>query len=137
MKYLIDTNILVRLRTETSLISKDIFQILENYENRIYVSSVSVQEIFMLLQGDKISTNKWKYAQDVFQFIEDSGIYINYVKKEHLLTFASLEPIKDHGDPFDRMIISQAITEKMPLISSDRKMQYYKNQKLDFIFNEK
>lgn len=137
MRYLIDTNILVWYSSNyyyTDL-SKSVIKILENPENRIYVSSISLQEIFVLLQNGKIKGHKWKYAQDVFRFIEDGGIYINYVKKEHLLTFASLEPVKGHNDPFDRMIISQAITEKMPLISSDRKMQYYKNQKLDFIFN--
>jgi PIN domain nuclease of toxin-antitoxin system len=137
MRYLIDTNIFIRFRTDMYLISKDIFQILENCENRIYVSSVSIQEIFMLLQNGKINGQKWKYAQDVFQFIEDRGIYINYVKKEHLLTFAGLVPVKDHGDPFDRMIIAQALTEKMPLISSDGKFKDYERQGLKLIFNKR
>jgi hypothetical protein len=61
---------------------------------------------------------------------------INYIKKDHLLTFAGLAPVKEHNDPFDRMIIAQAITEKIPLISSDTKMKYYRKQSLDFIPNE-
>jgi PIN domain nuclease of toxin-antitoxin system len=74
----------------------------------------------------------------VFDTIEkELGFIVKYIKKEHLLTFADLEPAKDHGDPFDRMIVAHAITEKIPLISSDRKMQSYKKQGLDFIFNEK
>jgi PIN domain nuclease of toxin-antitoxin system len=137
MRYLIDTNILVRLRTETSYISKDVLQIFEDMENRIYVSSVSIQEIYMLLQARKIQVPAWKDAKDVFDFIELSGIAINYVKKEHLLTYAGLAPVSGHHDPFDRMIIAQAITEKMPLISSDTKMKHYRNQNLDFIFNKK
>ena len=91
----------------------------------------------MLLQVGKIHVPTWQCAQDVFDFVEKNGIIINYVKKEHLLTFAQLEPVKGHSDPFDRMIIAQAITEKMPLISSDARMKYYRKQKLDFIFNEK
>jgi PIN domain nuclease of toxin-antitoxin system len=34
------------------------------------------------------------------------------------------------------MIVAQAITEKMPLISSDTKMKHYRKQRLDFIHNE-
>jgi PIN domain nuclease of toxin-antitoxin system len=138
MRYLIDTNIIIFLRADTSLISKDVFQIIEDMENRIYVSSGSIQEIFMLLQTGKIHVPAWKDAQDVFNTVEiELGFFVNYIKKEHLFTFASLEPVKDHSDPFDRMIIAQAITEKMPLISSDRKMKYYRKQKLELIFNEK
>jgi PIN domain nuclease of toxin-antitoxin system len=140
MRYIIDTNILIRYSSDAYYedLSKSIIQILADPENRIYVSAMSLQEIFMLLQAKKINVKKWKYAQGVFNVIEEElGFIVNYVKKEHLLTFAKLEPVKDHNDPVDRMIIAQAITEQMPLISSDARMKYYRKQKLDFIFNEK
>jgi PIN domain nuclease of toxin-antitoxin system len=90
------------------------------------------------MQVEKLHIKSWRCANDVFNTIENEyNITIKYIKKEHLLTFANLELLKDHGDPFDRMIIAHAITEKIPLISSDRKMQSYKKQGLDFIFNEK
>jgi len=53
-----------------------------------------------------------------------------------LLTFANIIPAENHGDPFDRMIIAQAIAERMPLISSDTKFYHYRKQKLEFIFND-
>jgi PIN domain nuclease of toxin-antitoxin system len=138
MRYLIDTNILVRMRTETAFISKDVAQIIEDTENRIYISAASIQEIYMLLQAGKIRVPVWKCAQDIFDTIEkELGFVVNYIKKEHLLTFAVLEPVSNHNDPFDRMIIAQAITEKIPLISSDTKFAAYRKQKLDFIFNDK
>lgn len=37
----------------------------------------------------------------------------------------SLPRYKDHGDPFDRLIICQALSEKLPLITSDGKMNRY------------
>ena len=37
----------------------------------------------------------------------------------------SLPRYKDHGDPFDRLIICQALSEKLPLITSDGKMSRY------------
>ena len=41
--------------------------------------------------------------------------------KEHLRTFAQLDAVEVHNDPSDRLIIAQALTEKMPVISSDTK----------------
>jgi PIN domain nuclease of toxin-antitoxin system len=138
MRYLIDTNIVVFSVIEHDRISKEVRNILTNYENQIYVSSESIKEIFMLLQYQKITVPAWKYPHDIFYTIEkEYQFVIKYVKKEHLLTFANLAPVKDHNDPFDRMIIAQAITENMPLISSDATFKYYSRRKLDFIFNDK
>jgi PIN domain nuclease of toxin-antitoxin system len=137
MRYLIDTNVLVRLRTDPSLL-KDVSPIIEDYENSIYVSSISIQEIFILLQIGKLHVKSWKCPKNVFDTIENEwGFTVSYIKREHLLTFAELELVKTHTDPFDRMIIAQAITEKIPLISCDTKFKYYCSKKLELIFNEK
>jgi PIN domain nuclease of toxin-antitoxin system len=138
MRYLIDTNIVVFSMIEKDRLSRYVSDILNDCENRIYVSSESVKEVFMLLERYRIDVPAWKRPQNFFNTVENEwGFTIKYVQKEHLLTFATLEAVKDHNDPFDHMIIAQAITEKMPLISSDAKMQHYREQKLDFIFNEK
>ena len=70
---------------------------------------------------------------------KDYGIKILPVKKEHLLTYATLQlnTAQDHKDPSDHIIISHAISEKLPLISSDSKFEFYQKQGLEFIFNSK
>jgi len=45
--------------------------------------------------------------------------------------------LPDHKDPTDRIAIAQAITEKIPLISSDRKFHDYRRYGLDFVFNKR
>jgi PIN domain nuclease of toxin-antitoxin system len=45
--------------------------------------------------------------------------------------------VAGHNDPTDRMIIAQAITEGLLLISSDRMFEHYRKQKLDFVFNRR
>lgn len=45
MRYLIDTTILIRMTNEPDAISADVQSIIGNYENHIYVSAVSIQEI--------------------------------------------------------------------------------------------
>ncbi len=89
-------------------------------------------------QTQKVKTKQWKHPNDVFNFIENqSGFIINYINKEHLFTLATLAKVERHNDPSDRLIIAQAITENIPLISSDRKFELYRNQKLNFIYNKK
>ncbi len=136
MRYLIDTNIFLYLNYDTTLLSPDIAYILGNYENIIYISSESVKEVIHLFQNGKIKTD-WRYTEDIFDYIEERGILIKYIKKEHLLTLAALDRVPGHNDPSDRLIIAQAITEKMPLISSDRDFEPYRKQKLNFIYNKK
>ena len=45
--------------------------------------------------------------------------------------------LKDHRDPFDRLIIAQAISDKATLISSDLKFQWYEKYGLTFIQNKR
>ena len=138
MRYLIDTNILIRWVNELDAISKDVWNIIDDPDNLIYVSSISIQEIFMLMQEGNLNVKQWQKPDDVLKYVRDELFFaVKYVQEEHLLTFAKLTPVKNHSDPFDRMIIAQAITEQIPLISSDTKFHQYRKQKLEFIFNEK
>jgi PIN domain nuclease of toxin-antitoxin system len=70
---------------------------------------------------------------------EDYYITILPVDNEVMKTYASLElnHSEDHKDPSDHIIISHAMTFRMPLISSDHKFLYYKRQGLELIYNEK
>jgi len=51
------------------------------------------------------------------------GFKILPIEREHLIVLLTLEFI--HRDPFDRIIISQAIAENMPLVSSDNVFKHY------------
>jgi PIN domain nuclease of toxin-antitoxin system len=137
MRYLIDTNIFIYADIEPSLLSSDIKPILDDYSNLLYISSESVKELIHLFQTGKIKNRKWKTPNDIIDTIENEwNIIIKYIKKEHLLTLASLNRVNNHNDPNDRLIIAQAITEKLPLISSDRKFEHYRKQNLQFIYNK-
>lgn len=57
---------------------------------------------------------------------------------EVMRTMAKLEinTAEEHNDPSDYIIIAQAITMRLPLISSDRKFLFYKKQGLNLIYNK-
>ena len=133
MRYLLDTNIFIDMVTD-DYISTDILRLTTDYENLIYVSSESLKEYIHLVQAEKVIPKKDYRLLDVFDLVEKTfGFQVKYVTKEHLRTFVKLELVEGHKDPSDRLIIAQALTEKMPLISSDAKFPKYKKQGLDLI----
>jgi len=134
MRYFIDTNIFIFSLGETHRLKKNVLEFLKDYENQIYVSSESITEFIHLFQQKRIKANL-KKAEDIFDYIENLGYTIKYIKKEHLKTFAGLPTVKDHNDPSDRLIISQSITENIPLISSDTAFPLYRKYGLDLIEN--
>jgi len=136
MRYLIDTNIFIRMANDSGFLSADVRTVIEDYENIIFVSSESIKEYIHLVQSGKVEPQKTIISTDIISFIEDTlGFNVKYAAKEHLLTFAKLPTIEGHNDPSDRLIIAQAITEKIPLISSDKQFPKYRRYGLNFIPN--
>ena len=132
-RYLIDTNVLIRVIKDYDVPDSTKY-ILTNYDNLIYVSSESIKEFIHLVQNEKIKLPKGEVLFDVFDLIENKlGFGIKYVSKEHLHTLIKLDLVEGHTDPNDRLIIAQAITEKMPLISSDKKFPKYRKMGLELI----
>jgi len=137
MRYLIDTNILYFHIADPDQLSAEVKDILKDYSNCIYVPLKCVEELIYLQQSERIKLKKYKSGDDIIDFIDDMNIEIKYPKREHVLTLARLPIFPDHKDPADRVIIAQAITEKIPLISSDRKFHYYIKYGLNFVFNKR
>ncbi|OAV65850.1 putative nucleic acid-binding protein, contains PIN domain [Bacteroidales bacterium Barb4] len=132
-RYLLDTNIVLTYLFEPEALGKNTAELLGDYNNQFYVSTVSIQELIHLHKRDKIETN-WKKTEDILPAI-DMAFDILPVKKEHLMTYSKLSAAKSHNDPNDHLIISQAITERITLISTDREFRHYTKQKLNFIFS--
>ena len=99
----------------------------------LFTSTVCVQELIHLCQTGKIKQSADKVVSD----LDNAGINIEQVTERHLKSFASLPLFDDHRDPNDRLIIAQAIADRIPIVSSDRKFSRYERYGLDFIFNER
>jgi tRNA(fMet)-specific endonuclease VapC len=138
-RYLLDTNILVYvILADFDNLSDEIKDILLDYENQLYTSSISVLELLQLHRIKKIQTKKYKTATEVYNAIENE-FYIKILPfaKQHIETLSKLKIAVSHNDPFDHSIISHAITDQLILISSDRKFEKYTDQKLNFLFNKR
>jgi len=136
-RYIVDTNILVQFATEQDF-TDDVRYLLYYSGAQIYVCSASILELINLLQCEDVKLQKQKTVNvfNVFEFIEDTlGFTIKYIDKWHLKQLCKIDIVDKHTDPFDRIIIAQAIKEKIPLISSDKKFPKYRKTGLYFIPN--
>lgn len=139
-RYLLDTNIFVYAVEDRDNLSADVLAILEDYESVFYMSAESIRELIVAFRNKKLLNEKWKTPLDMVRSItEDYFITVLPVDNEVMKTYASIQlnQSEDHKDPSDHIIISHAMTLRMPLISSDHKFLYYKRQGLDLIYNEK
>ncbi len=140
MRLMIDTQIFVFLAQDVLSLSHDVRELLSDYSNTLHISAESVKELIVAYNNKRLFTNKWKSAEEMVAAIEDEYyVKILPLGKEHMKTYSklSINSIDDHKDPSDHVIISHAITNKMPLISSDQSFPYYTEQGLDLIFNKR
>ena len=118
MNIIIDTHIFLWLLGDVNKISSKHFKYIENNDNNIYLSSISIAEIMI-----KNSIGNLDVEYNFVDILNEMGIKVLDFNGQSALLLGSL-PFH-HKDPFDRMIISQAINEKYKIISVDKKFKFY------------
>ena len=122
MKCILDTHALLWILSDDKRLSKNAQTQFLDIKNTIYLSMASIWEISI-----KVSLNKLEIKSSLETLVEkhiiENDILLLNIKPEHVYPLAKL-PFH-HRDPFDRLIVSQAIYEKMPIISSDKDFDLY------------
>jgi PIN domain nuclease of toxin-antitoxin system len=118
MGFLLDTNILLWWLANDPKLSADIREVIKNPVNDCFVSAVTVWEIAI-----KNSLGKLRQPDDLLVVIRDNRFQILDISAVHCLRVGSLP--WHHKDPFDRLLISQALVENLTLISADEKFKFY------------
>jgi len=112
VKYLIDTHIVLWWLSDQSKLSRDTLRIIRNPQNQISVSAISVLEISI-----KTSIGKLIIKDDYLKHLELDGFDFLFVSIDDADLVKSLPLI--HKDPFDRLLIAQAMNRNLSLISKD------------------
>lgn len=145
MRFYLDTNILAFLTGQDrgDSIGDDIQMLLNDYSVEILASSFCYQELVHLFQIGKLRRPQkcrlggGESASEALAVLYQNGVTFVPVAYKHIEELARLPMFDDHRDPNDRLIVAQAISDRVPLISSDRKFERYRNYGLDFMFNER
>ena len=122
MKLLLDSHAFKWWRDEPQKLSQTAFDEISNPNNDIFLSVVTVWELQI-----KIALNKFTITNGLENAVKDeqqnNGFQILPVELSHALHIENL-PLH-HKDPFDRLLISQAIVENMILVSADANFANY------------
>lgn len=121
MKYLIDTHILIWFLEGNVSLSKRAKNIIIDTDNQLFVSIASLWEMTIKMSIGKLKLSKT--LPEIIAQMESDGINTLSIEEEHLLTLLAL-PFH-HNDPFDRLLIAQAQTENLVLITDDSKFNSY------------
>lgn len=124
MKYLLDTHIFLWVIFDEKRLSEKAKKIIKNLDNQIYISVITYWEISLKYSIGKIDLVGIK-PDDLPKQAVKVGIETLKLSENLVSTFYRLPKI-EHKDPFDRLIIWQAINENITLISKDKKMGDYK-----------
>jgi len=125
------------LKTMRHELSLEVRRILDDYSNSFLVSSAAVRELIHAYKTGGIRDAYSKSVKDLFDAMEELGIDIVPMNKHHLLQYAALNVASGHKDPNDHIIIAQAISDNIPIISSDRMFKEYVGQGLEFVYNRR
>jgi PIN domain nuclease of toxin-antitoxin system len=95
--------------------------IIEEPENTLFVSAAAIWEIAIKYAKGNLGVHP-RDARSAFQLC---GFAELPVSSDHAETVAMLPQHADHADPFDRIMIAQALREAMPLLTADTKLLRY------------
>ncbi len=120
-EYLLDTHTLIWYLEGNPNLSTTAKNAIETRTNHISVSPVTYWEMAI-----KISLGKLRLSQSLSNIMDEAnrqGFYLLSIEKQHLLVVETL-PFH-HKDPFDRMIIAQAMSESKTIIGKDGNFPHY------------
>ncbi len=122
MTLLLDTHAYLWFTLDQPGLSEGALRLVRDTSNRVFVSPASYWEIAI-----KISKGQYKLGLDFSEFwhqtTEVNSIQVLPIEINHARQVIDLPHC--HKDPFDRMIVAQALYEKMTLVSTDTLLDQY------------
>ena len=121
MRLLLDTHIALWALMDDPRLTAQARVLIEDEHNRAFISAASLWEIAVkrTLGRGGIPFS----AQDALRHFTDANYEFLGVRPSHAVVVETLPHI--HSDPFDRMLVSQALTEPMRLLTHDRVVAKY------------
>lgn len=118
MSFLLDTHILVWWLEDLRRLPQHVSSILQDESVRIFVSIATAWELEIKRALGKIET-----PDDLPQVIDENNFSVLPVEFEHIASLRTLPLL--HRDPFDRMLLAQALAEGLTLITHDPALKRY------------
>jgi PIN domain nuclease of toxin-antitoxin system len=124
MNYILDTHYILWTLFDPSRISDTILEIFKNENHSKIVSGISLWEISLKYSLGKLElcgTN----PDEIYEKVIESGFDVLSIETETLVSYYKLPKKDSHRDPFDRLLIWQAINANLTLITNDKMIEQY------------
>ena len=121
MNYLLDTNALLWAMENNPLLKKKAKNAIADRQHGVYVSIASLWEISIKLSIGKLDLNQT--LDDIIEEMAKQSYSVLPISIEAIRIIRTLPYY--HRDPFDRVIIAQALADDLPIITSDVKFDEY------------
>jgi PIN domain nuclease of toxin-antitoxin system len=122
----LDTNALLRWIEDANKLSKKVKLAINKArkEKAVYISSISVWEIYILLKKGKLVLNT--LPDNWLQKVEELS-FVHFVPVDNKISVLSVNLVDfPHKDPADRIIIATALVNNVALVTSDQTIRKYK-----------
>ncbi|WYL98984.1 MAG: type II toxin-antitoxin system VapC family toxin [Gloeotrichia echinulata CP02] len=127
MKLLLDSHVLIWWTSSSERLSQRVYSLINDTNNRLVFSIASVWEMQIKLQLGKLNLNSsLPVLIDNQQRV--NNLQLLPIELAHIWGLTNLP--NHHRDPFDRLLIAQAIVEQIPLVSIDSVFDNYPIQRL-------
>lgn len=124
MRLLLDTHIALWAILDSPLLSARARELIEDPGNQIIVSAATIWEIAIKRSLARGSPNDMPIsAQEAIGYFSEAGFELLDISVTHAAGVESLPPL--HGDPFDRILVAQALATPLRLITHDIKVAAY------------
>ena len=127
MELLLDTHTFIWWSIEPEKLSITVIELLSNPNNKILLSTASAWEMQIKMQLGKLQLNL-SLETLIKNQITINSLEILSIDLAHIWTLGTLN--NHHKDPFDRLLIAQSITEKIPILSIDKLLDHYPVQRI-------
>lgn len=121
MNLLLDTHVALWAITDSPRLSEKARELIGSDKATVWVSSASIWEIAIkhgLQRGDMPVS-----GEEALRFFRTAGYRLLPIEPEHAAAIEQLPA--HHADPFDRLLIAQALHEPMRLLTHDRTVASY------------
>lgn len=118
MKYLLDTHIVIWASLNSPSLPKMAVQLLQDPTAELYISSAVIWEA-SIKGAEKMGIS----AETLHKSAKMAGYKTLDISAEHTIRIQTLP--HHHNDPFDRIMLAQALCEGMQLVTADSKLALY------------
>jgi len=121
LNLLLDTHVALWAITDSAKLPRKSRELIQSSKTTVWISAASIWEIAIkhaLGRGDMPVS-----SQDAVRYFNESGYRFLAIEVDHATAVEDLAP--HHQDPFDRILVAQALVEPMRLMTHDPKIALY------------